>query len=858
MMDRFTEKASAALSSASESAFLKNHPEVTSWHLLLALIHQEGGIIPALLAGLEVDTQALAGVIERQLESLPTQEGAGQTYLAADLKKVMQGAYEESRILKDAYVSTEHLLLAILKHPKSPVAELLRGLGVDRETVLAELEKVRGSEQVMDANPEQKYQALERFTIDLVEAALGGKVDPVIGRDDEIRRTTQILSRRTKNNPVLIGEPGVGKTAIAEGLAQRIADGDVPETLKNKRLLALDMGALVAGTKFRGEFEERFKALLKAIQNTNGDVILFIDELHTLVGAGAAEGSLDASNMIKPALARGELRCIGATTLDEYRKHIEKDAALERRFQVIVVREPSTDETVSILRGLKERYEVHHGVRITDRALVTAARLSDRYIADRFLPDKAIDLIDEAASKLRLELDSQPPQLTDIDGRLTQLKIEKKVLEKEKDDVSRKRLAEIDASIAEFGEERAALALEWQNEKNAIQKIRDIKARMDEAKHEEQLATRENNLERLGEIRYGLLPDLEKSLAEANAGLSALQAEGAMLKEEVTEEEIAEIVACWTGIPVSRMMEAEREKLLHLEDRLGERVIGQVEAIGAVSAAVRRARVGLGAENRPVGSFIFVGPTGVGKTELAKALAETLFDDEHKMVRIDMSEYMEKHSVSRLIGAPPGYVGHDEGGFLTESVRRDPYSVVLMDEIEKAHPDVFNILLQILDDGRLTDGKGRTVDFSNCLVIMTSNLGTSRQDSSADVTAMKERVLEAVRSAFKPEFLNRLDDTIVFQPLTDDEILKIADLQINELANRLSARELGLEVAPEVVQALAREGFDPVYGARPLKRLIQKKIENGIATALLSGELEEGSVVQVSMNGDGFEVRAAA
>ncbi len=858
MMDRFTEKASAALSSASESAFLKDHPEVTSWHLLLALIHQEGGVIPALLSGLEVDTQALAGVIERQLESLPTQEGAGQTYLAADLKKVMQGAYAESQALKDTYVSTEHLLLAILKHRKSPVAELLRGLGVDREAVLAGLEKVRGSEQVMDANPEQKYQALERFTVDLVEAALGGKVDPVIGRDDEIRRTTQILSRRTKNNPVLIGEPGVGKTAIAEGLAQRIADGDVPETLKNKRLLALDMGALVAGTKFRGEFEERFKALLKAIQNTNGDIILFIDELHTLVGAGAAEGSLDASNMIKPALARGELRCIGATTLDEYRKHIEKDAALERRFQVIVVREPSTDETVSILRGLKERYEVHHGVRITDRALVTAARLSDRYIADRFLPDKAIDLIDEAASKLRLELDSQPPQLTDIDGRLTQLKIEKKVLEKEKDDVSRKRLAEIDASIAELGEERAALALEWQNEKNAIQKIRDIKARMDEAKHEEQLATRENNLERLGEIRYGLLPDLEKSLAEANAGLSALQAEGAMLKEEVTEEEIAEIVACWTGIPVSRMMEAEREKLLHLEDRLGERVIGQVEAIGAVSAAVRRARVGLGAENRPVGSFIFVGPTGVGKTELAKALAETLFDDEHKMVRIDMSEYMEKHSVSRLIGAPPGYVGHDEGGFLTESVRRDPYSVVLMDEIEKAHPDVFNILLQILDDGRLTDGKGRTVDFSNCLVIMTSNLGTSRQDSSADVTAMKERVLEAVRSAFKPEFLNRLDDTIVFQPLTDDEILKIADLQIKELANRLSARGLGLEVAPEVVQALAREGFDPVYGARPLKRLIQKKIENGIATALLSGELEEGSVVQVSMNGDGFEVRAAA
>jgi ATP-dependent Clp protease ATP-binding subunit ClpB len=642
----------------------------------------------------------------------------------------------------------------------------------------------------------------------------------------------------------------VGKTAIVEGLAQRIADGDVPDTLAGKRILALDMGTLVAGTKFRGEFEERFKAVLKAIQGAEGEVILFIDELHTLVGAGAAEGSLDASNMIKPTLARGELHCIGATTVNEYRKHIEKDAALERRFQVVTVREPSVEDTVSILRGLKERYEVHHGVRIRDKALVTAARLSDRYIADRFLPDKAIDLIDEAASKLRLELDSQPVQLTEIHERLTQLQIEKKVLEKENDESSATRLQELERDIGDLEESRRSLSLEWQNEKEAIQSIREIKQKIDEAKRREQLAARENNLEMLGEIRYGLLPDFEKKLEEANVTLAAIHENGSMLKEEVTDEEIGEIVAKWTGIPVTRMMEEERQKLLNLESRLTNRVVGQSEAITAVSESVRRARAGLSAPNKPVGSFMFVGPTGVGKTELAKALADTLFDDEHKIVRVDMSEYMERHSVSRLIGAPPGYVGYEEGGYLTEAVRRQPYSVILMDEIEKAHPDVFNILLQILDDGRLTDGKGRTVDFSNCIVIMTSNLGTSQQDTTGSFEPMRKRVMDVVRSSFKPEFLNRLDDIIVFHALSDEEIRRITELQLEDLRRRLSGKGIIIEVDPGVVRMIARDGVDPVYGARPLKRLIQKKIENRIASALLDGSIEKGRAVVV-MDADG-------
>jgi ATP-dependent Clp protease ATP-binding subunit ClpB len=856
MMDRFTEKAGAALNAANEAAFLGNNPEVTPWHLLKALLEQEQGVVPILLERMEVSGARVSGAVSQQIEGLPTQEGGGNAYISPNLKRVIQGAFAEAEALKDKYVSTEHLFLALIRDRKSDVGQRLQDMGVKRERVLSVLQTLRGSEQVVDVNAEDKYQALERFTVDLVEAALKGKLDPVIGRDDEIRRVTQILSRRTKNNPVLIGDPGVGKTAIVDGLAQRIANENVPDGLKNKKVLALDMGALVAGTKYRGEFEERFKAVLKAVQASDGRFILFIDELHTLVGAGAAEGSLDASNMIKPALARGELRCIGATTVDEYRKHIEKDAALERRFQVVPIHQPTVDETIAILRGLKERYEVHHGVRITDKAVVAAAKLSDRYITDRFLPDKAIDLVDEAGSKLRLELDSQPVPITELEERLTPLQIEKKVLEKEGDKSSKGRIDEIEKEISRLSEKKTAMVLEWQREKEAIQRIRDIRKKFEEAKRDEQTAARQNNLERLGELRYGILPALERELGEANAALSAIQKNGATLKEEVTEDDIAEIVGKWTGIPVSRMLEAEKDKLLGLETRIGRRVIGQTEAVRAVSEAVRRGRAGLSAATRPVGSFLFVGPTGVGKTELAKALAETLFDDEQKIVRVDMSEYMEKHSVARLIGAPPGYVGYEEGGYLTEAVRRDPYSVVLMDEIEKAHPDVFNILLQILDDGRLTDGKGRTVDFTNCIVIMTSNLGTSLRDSSVDYEGMRSGVMDAVRSHFKPEFLNRLDDIIVFHALTDEEILRIAELQIEDLRKRLALKGLGIEVDSEVVSELARKGYDPVYGARPLKRLIQRALENRIATALLRGAAKEGDTILVSPGEGEIEIRA--
>ncbi len=845
MMDRLTEKAREAISSASESAYLAGNPEVTGWHLLGALVDQDGGICPPLLEKLGVAPARVREVVERSLEALPRQEGAASSpQLGADVRRALQKALADARDLGDRFVSTEHLLMALASDEASDAGGYLRGVGVTRDAILDSLRDLRNGEAVTDENPEGRMQALERFTIDLTARAARGELDPVIGRDAEIRRVSQVLSRRTKNNPVLIGDPGVGKTAIVEGLAQRIADGDVPSALRDKRLLALDMGALVAGTKFRGEFEERFKALIQAIQKSDGQVILFIDELHTLVGAGAAEGSLDASNMIKPALARGELRCIGATTLGEYRKYIEKDAALERRFQAVFVDEPSVEDTIAILRGLKERYEVHHGVKITDGAIVAAARLSDRYITSRFLPDKAIDLIDEAASRLKLELDSCPSEILELRERITQLKVERQVLEKETDPASKRRRDEIDRQLGELENEERERTLRWENEKAVVERVREIKERIEQARREEHQARRHNDLDRLAEILHGRIPTLEQELQEANAELEAMRARGGSLREEVTADLVAEIVSHWTHIPVARMLESEREKLLHLEQRLGRRVVGQRDAVRAVADAIRRARAGLSPGDRPVGSFIFVGPTGVGKTELAKALAEVLFDDESAMVRVDMSEYMEKHSVARLIGAPPGYVGYEEGGYLTEKVRRQPYSVVLLDEIEKAHPEVFNVLLQVLDDGRLTDGQGRTVDFTNTIVIMTSNLGTMGQ-AEDDVDALRARVMDALRSAFRPEFLNRVDDIVVFHPLSREQMREITRLRLGELEARLGERGLELRVDDEAVDELARSGYDPVYGARPLARLIRRRIENPIARVLLEGDTNDGDTVHV-------------
>ncbi|HMK37283.1 MAG TPA: ATP-dependent chaperone ClpB [Desulfomonilaceae bacterium] len=859
--DRFTLKSQEALELAQNTAANRGNPQVDTEHLLFALLSDEEGICVEILKKLGADPERIRSDTLQAMERLPQQSGtvSSDRYFSNTLRAVLEAAFKEMEQLKDEYVSVEHLFIALSEVSDSTSARILNSRGVTKDKIYVVLTDIRGTQRVTDQSPEEKYQALKRFTRDLTEEARKGKLDPVIGRDDEIRRIIQVLSRRTKNNPVLIGDPGVGKTAIVEGLAGRIVSGDIPETLKGKRVLALDVGQLIAGAKYRGEFEDRLKAVIKEVTGAAGDIVLFIDEMHTLVGAGAAEGAVDASNMLKPALARGELRAIGATTVNEYRKHIEKDPALERRFQPIYVAEPSVEDSIAILRGLKERYEIHHGVRIQDAAIIAAVTLSHRYITDRFLPDKAVDLIDEASSRLRIEIDSMPTEIDEIDRRIIQLQIEQQALKKESDYGSRERLGKVQSEIERLTAQSNELKEKWDKEKKIIAEIRQLKERHERTKTEAAKAEREGNLAKAAELKYGMLISLEKDIDARNAQLAEVQKEGGLLKEEVSPEDIAEVVAKWTGIPVSKMLEGEVEKLLRMEDRISQRVIGQKEAITAVAHAVRRARSGLQDPNRPIGSFIFMGPTGVGKTELARALAEFLFDDEQAMVRVDMSEYMERHSVARLIGAPPGYVGYEEGGYLTEAVRRRPYSVVLFDEIEKAHPEVFNALLQILDDGRLTDGKGRTVDFKNCIIIMTSNIGSAElsEFTGKNDQLMRTRVMEALRHHFKPEFLNRLDDVIIFHALDREQIKKIVDIQIERLNRRLTDSKLHLALADGAREMLAAEGFDPAYGARPLKRAIQRLIENPLALEILGGKFQPGRTIVVKPEGDHMRFVAA-